>query len=49
MKGCDIIFHCAALTDLSKEWNEFYNSNVLGTRNIIEAAIKVGIKKIVEG
>jgi nucleoside-diphosphate-sugar epimerase len=47
MKGCDIVFHCAALTDLKQPWEEFYRSNVLGTKNILEAALMAGVPKII--
>lgn len=48
----DAIVHLAALThdDNRKEFgsrNKIYDINVIGTQNIVEAAIKVGVKKVV--
>ncbi len=39
--GVDIIFHLAAAT--SGNWEEHYQTTVLGTKRIIEAAIEVGV------
>jgi nucleoside-diphosphate-sugar epimerase len=47
MKGCDLIFHCAALTDLSKPWDDFYLSNVIGTRHVLQAAVLANITRII--
>lgn len=47
MKGCDLVFHCAALTDLKKPWEEFYHSNVIGTKNVLDAAILAQVPKII--
>ena len=41
MKGCDYVFHAAAFTDLKcNEVDKFYNTNVLGTENVLECALK---------
>jgi nucleoside-diphosphate-sugar epimerase len=47
MTGCNIVFHCAALTDISRPWEEFFESNVLGTRRVLDAALASGIKKVI--
>jgi farnesol dehydrogenase len=48
MKGCDAVFHLAALAQLwSKNKTESYNANVIGTKNILEAALQNKIRKIV--
>jgi nucleoside-diphosphate-sugar epimerase len=48
MKGCDVVMHAAALSQLwHKEASLFYRINVMGTRNILEAAQKRGIEKLV--
>ncbi len=43
----DIVFHVAAITSIWGKRENFYNANVIGTRNIIEGCIKSGIKKLV--
>jgi nucleoside-diphosphate-sugar epimerase len=45
--GCDIIFHVAAKADLWGPYDDFYQANVVGTKNIVEAARRSGISRIV--
>jgi farnesol dehydrogenase len=48
MKGCDSVFHLAALAQLwSKDKTESYNANVIGTKNILEAALLNKIRRVV--
>jgi farnesol dehydrogenase len=48
MKGCTYIFHLAAY---AKNWAPdlkiFYEQNVLGTRNVFEAAKQIGVERVV--
>jgi dihydroflavonol-4-reductase len=48
MAGCDWVFHVAALYAYwGYTWDEFYQSNVEGTRHVLEAAFGSGVKRIV--
>jgi dihydroflavonol-4-reductase len=48
MSGCDGVFHVAADYRLwAKDSSELYRSNVDGTRNVLEAAKKAGIERVV--
>lgn len=48
VKGCDIIIHVASLTDQSViSYRKYEMVNVDGTRNIINAAKKFNVKKII--
>ena len=48
MEGCDWCFHVAASYQLwMRNYAPMYQANVEGTRNVLEAAGKVGCKKIV--
>lgn len=48
MKGCSYVFHTAAYTNLnSKNIDDFYNVNVLGTENILKAALQHRIRKVI--
>lgn len=52
MNGIDGIFHLAAVADVKDVYNEPYYSesiNVRGTMNVLEAARKTGIKRIIYG
>ena len=50
MKGVDYVFHAAALKQVpSCEFHpmEAVRTNVLGTENVLEAAIAAGVKRVV--
>ncbi len=48
MKGCDWVFHLAAAMNSPKNtFQDFFSTNVEGTRNVMEAAIQNGVKKVV--
>jgi len=50
LRGCDYIFHAAALKQVpSCEFHpmEAVKTNILGTDNILEAAISAGVKRVV--
>jgi nucleoside-diphosphate-sugar epimerase len=47
MEGCEVVFHSAATV---KQWGpraEFFEGNVRGTENVLEAARAAGIKRLV--
>ena len=49
-KNVDKVFHLAALADIVpsiQQPNEYYDSNVTGTLNVLEACRKYKVKKIV--
>lgn len=45
--GHDFVIHCAALSSPWGQYEEFYNANVVGTENILAAARKAGVKRLV--
>jgi len=45
--GYDVVFHNIAQVPLAKDRKLFWNVNVEGTRNLFEAAIEIGLNKIV--
>lgn len=48
VEGCDKIFHAAALTNIwAKNPKHFYDVNVTGSENVLEAGKITGVKKIV--
>jgi len=48
MEGCLYVFHTAAITKMwTKSPRLYYDINVTGTKNVMEAALNLGIKKVV--
>jgi dihydroflavonol-4-reductase len=48
MQGCDTVFHCIVDTRAWIRDNKpLYRTNVDGTRNILDAALSVGVKRLV--
>lgn len=47
LKGHDAVIHCASKIAMWGDWNEFLSINLEGTKNIIAACKKNGIKKLV--
>lgn len=43
----DAVFHVAAKAGIWGNWKEYFNTNVMGTRNVIKACKKHGIKRLV--
>jgi len=46
-RGQEIIFHCAALSSLWGKYQDFYDTNVLGTKNVLEASLEHTVKRVV--
>jgi nucleoside-diphosphate-sugar epimerase len=46
-KGCDAVIHIAAKTGVWGPCADYYRANVLGTRNVLEACAKNGIRRLV--
>ena len=47
-KNVDIVFHTAALINLDRRYKkQIRQVNVEGTRNVCEAAVKAGVKKLI--
>jgi nucleoside-diphosphate-sugar epimerase len=47
IKGCDLIFHCAAVVRETGDRNEFLQTNVKGTENILNVSRDAGVKKFI--
>ena len=48
VRGCKRIYHCAAkVSTLDSGQQEIYETNVLGTRHVLEAARQAGVEKVV--
>lgn len=48
MDGCEVVFHLAALARVwSKDADDFYDINVVGTDHVMQGALACGIRKVV--
>ena len=50
-QGVDVLFHLAALKHVpvcEDQPDEAFKTNVIGTQNIIRAAIRMGIPKVID-
>ena len=46
--GCDRVFHCAALVSTTEGRRaELFETNILGTRNLLRAAKRAGVRRVV--
>jgi nucleoside-diphosphate-sugar epimerase len=45
--GMDAVVHLAALTAMRTTWDEALQNNVVGTRNVFEAAVRAGVPAVV--
>src|SRR6185503_18587617 len=46
-EGCEIVFHVAAKVGVWGPYREFYNTNVVGTRNVLELCKHYRVAKLV--
>jgi 2-alkyl-3-oxoalkanoate reductase len=47
IEGCEIVFHVAAKVGVWGPYREFYNANVVGTRNVLELCKHYRVAKLV--
>jgi dihydroflavonol-4-reductase len=46
--GVDVVYHLASVISISMDsWDEVYRVNVLGTRNVVDACLRAGVKRLV--
>jgi len=46
-EAVDVVFHCAALSDVWGDYKKFFDVNVKGTENILECCKKFKVKRLV--
>ncbi|MDD2272518.1 MAG: NAD-dependent epimerase/dehydratase family protein [Desulfuromonadaceae bacterium] len=46
-KGCDLVFHVAAKAGVWGRYHDFYQTNVVGTENVVAACRQNGISRLV--
>jgi nucleoside-diphosphate-sugar epimerase len=45
--GVHTVFHTASIPSISVQWRPFYETNVLGTQNVIDACIASGVRRLI--
>ncbi|MDR0590396.1 MAG: NAD-dependent epimerase/dehydratase family protein [Puniceicoccales bacterium] len=45
--GVDVVFHAAGKAGLDMDYQAYYNTHVVGTRNIIRACKRYGVRKLI--
>ncbi len=46
-RGVEVVFHTAALPGIWGPWRLFHETNTLGTRHVIDACLRHGVRKLV--
>ncbi len=46
-KNQEVVFHCAALPSPWGNYEKFYQANVIGTRNVVQACLKNNVRRLV--
>jgi nucleoside-diphosphate-sugar epimerase len=47
-EGCEAVYHSAARVELHGSEKEFYETNVVGTQRLVEAARRTGVRRFVQ-
>lgn len=47
VEGCDVVVHAAARVGLIGSYDDFYETNVVGTTNVVNAAVESGCRGVV--
>ena len=47
VKGMDIVFHVAARPGVWGKFSDYYNTNTVGTKNIVDACLAHGVKRLI--
>lgn len=46
-RGVDVVFHAAAKPGIGLIWNDYFQTNTLGTRNVIDGCLRSGVSRLV--
>lgn len=47
MDGVDAVFHLAGLSTPGSPWSDYLHTNIDGTHNVLEAARRIGVRKVI--
>lgn len=46
-RGVDVVFHTAAIAGIGGHWRDFYQTNVVGTRHVLEGCRQQGVGRLI--
>ena len=46
-QACEVVYHLAGAVDFGADWERFHNLNVIGTANVLQAARRAGVRRVV--
>lgn len=46
-RGVDVVFHTAAIAGIGGHWRDFYQTNVVGTRHVVEGCRQQGVGRLI--
>jgi nucleoside-diphosphate-sugar epimerase len=46
-EGCDVVFHVAAKAGIAGRYRDYYQTNVVGTQNVLDACRSLGVRRLV--
>ena len=46
-QGVETVYHTAAIPSISLHWKPFYETNALGTKNVLDACKATGVRKLI--
>jgi 2-alkyl-3-oxoalkanoate reductase len=46
-RDVDVVFHVAGIAGMGGRWKDYYETNVLGTRNVVEGCLTHGVGRLV--
>jgi nucleoside-diphosphate-sugar epimerase len=46
-QGIETVYHTAAIPSISLRWDPFFETNIIGTRNVLDACRTTGVRKLI--
>lgn len=46
-EGAEVVYHAAAVAGIWGPWSNYYETNTLGTRHVIEACVQRGVRRLI--
>jgi nucleoside-diphosphate-sugar epimerase len=46
-QGCEVVYHTAAIAGIWGKWQDYYDTNTLGTQHVIQGCLAAGVRGLV--